>query len=213
MSERGQFITLEGCDGAGKSTQARTLAQRLRARGRPVVSTREPGGSPWAERLREALIGRKGRTLDPAGQAVIFAAGRADHLDTLIVPALSQGYFVVCDRFMDSTEAYQGADGADPALLNVLRTLTVGAQRPDLTFILDCPPEIAIARLAERESTDAFEAVDAATLHARRDAFLAIAARDSARCVVVDASLSPDALADRIWEAVKARLLDRPSAA
>jgi len=203
---RGAFITLEGGEGAGKSTQARRLAQRLRARGVDVVLTREPGGSSFAERMRLALLGEAGRTLDPTAQALMFAAARADHVDTVIAPALAQGRTVICDRFCDSTTAYQGTGGVPEPLLRALEAVAVGDVRPDLTIILDVPPEEGLRRARSRQVLNVFEE-DAIPKHeARRDAFLRIAEREPGRCVVLDGTLPADDLAGRILRVVEERL-------
>jgi len=207
MPIRGRFITLEGGEGAGKSTQARALAQKLRARGKDVLMTREPGGSPWAERLRAALISDAGKALSPVEQAVMFAAARADHVDTLIEPALAEGRWVVCDRFCDSTEAYQGSAGAPDETMSLLRTVAVGQLAPDLTFVLDLPPEVGRTRAEQRSTLDAFEKDGLSVQAARRNAFLKIAAREPARCVVVDATVSQDEVAEAMWAVVRERLL------
>ena len=207
MALRGNFITLEGGDGGGKSTQARMIAQRLRAKGKDVLLTREPGGSPWAERLRDALLTPKGRALAPTEQASLFAAARADHVDTVIEPALAAGRWVICDRFCDSTEAYQGSGGASRGFTGLLRTIAVGKTMPDLTLVLDVPPELGRERVTGRDALDPFEADDMATQEARRAAFLEIAERDKERCVVVDASLPWEDVSTAIWRAVVRRLV------
>lgn len=209
---KGKFITLEGGDGAGKSTQAERLAKRLRAKGKEVVLTREPGGSPWAERLRSVLISEKGRALGPADQAILFAAARADHVDTVIAPALAAGQWVISDRFCDSTEAYQGSEGASAGLMSLLRTIAVGDTMPDLTLILDVPPEVGRERAMGRDSLDPFEADALAMQEERRKAFLRIAERDAERCVVLDASTEVGQLTGLIWRTVARRLL-RPKVA
>lgn len=207
MALRGSFITLEGGDGGGKSTQARVIAQRLRAKGKDVLLTREPGGSPWAERLRDALITPKGRALASTEQAILFAAARADHVDTVIEPALAAGRWVICDRFCDSTEAYQGSGGASSGLTDLLRTIAVGRTMPDLTLILDLPPALGRERVMGRDALDPFEADDMAVQEARRAAFLQIAKRDGERCIVVDASLPREDVSTSIWRAVVRRLV------
>lgn len=207
MALRGSFITLEGGDGGGKSTQARVIAQRLRAKGKDVLLTREPGGSPWAERLRDALITPKGRALASTEQAILFAAARADHVDTVIEPALAAGRWVICDRFCDSTEAYQGSGGASSGLTDLLRTIAVGRTMPDLTLILDLPPALGRERVMGRDALDPFEADDMAVQEARRAAFLQIAKRDGERCIVVDASLPREDVSTAIWRAVVRRLV------
>ncbi|WMS42192.1 dTMP kinase [Acuticoccus sp. MNP-M23] len=207
MPIRGKFISLEGGEGAGKSTQARALAQKLRARGKDVLMTREPGGSPWAERLRSALLSDAGQALSPAEQTVMFAAARADHVDTVIEPALAEGRWVVCDRFADSTEAYQGSAGASTEMMALLRAVAAGDLAPDLTFILDLPPEVGRERAEQRDTLDGFEKDTMEVQGRRRNAFLQIAAREPARCVVVDATISQDEVAEAMWRVVHERLL------
>lgn len=150
----GSFITFEGGEGAGKSTQIRRLAAHLRARsGRPVLTTREPGGSVKAETIREALLSGLAKPYGPFAEALLFSAARIDHLDTRIRPALARGEIVLCDRFADSTRAYQGAAGGlDPAVLSALERVVVGPTRPDLTLILDCDPELGLARARARQA-------------------------------------------------------------
>ncbi len=148
---RGRFITLEGGEGAGKSVQAKRLEERLRALGLKVVRTREPGGSPGAEALREALLSGFAAEFSPAGQALLFAAARVDHLDKTVLPALASGAWVVSDRFADSTRAYQGAAGnLPPDFIACLERVTVGPNAPDLTLILDLAPEVGLKRAARR---------------------------------------------------------------
>jgi dTMP kinase len=177
---RGAFITFEGGEGAGKSTQIARLAATLRARsGRAVCVTREPGGSPRAEEIRAALLGGIAKPYGPFAEALLFSAARIDHLDQRIRPALNRGETVLCDRFIDSTRAYQGAAGGlDPAVVAALERVTVGPTRPDLTLILDLDPEAGLARVAARgvgQGADRFEA-EALDFHVRlREAFLAIA--------------------------------------
>ncbi|POR43251.1 dTMP kinase [Methylobacterium sp. V23] len=210
----GTFITFEGGEGAGKSTQIRRLAAHLRAEaGRPVLTTREPGGSPRAERIREALLAGLAKPYGPFAEALLFSAARIDHLDTLIRPALARGEIVLCDRFADSTRAYQGAAGGlDPEVLGALEGVVVGPTRPDLTLILDCEPELGLARARARRdagsdgAVDRFEA-EALAFHARlRNAFLAIAAEEPARCAVVNAALPADAVEAAIRAVVAERL-------
>ncbi|MGX7707648.1 dTMP kinase [Methylobacterium sp. Gmos1] len=212
----GCFITFEGGEGAGKSTQIARLAAWLRADGtaeaREVVTTREPGGSPRAERIRAAVLSGVAKPHGPFAEALLFAAARLDHLATLIRPSLDRGAIVLCDRFSDSTRAYQGAAGGlDAGTLIALERVVVGATRPDLTLILDLPPEIGLARARQRERAsargpDRFEA-EALEFHQRlRAAFLAIAEAEPARCAVIDAQGSPDRVAQAIRSAVAARL-------
>ena len=146
---RGFFITLEGGEGAGKSTQAQLLADALRGQGLEVVVTREPGGSPRAEEIREAILSGLIAPLGPVAEAMMFTAARIDHLDHTIRPALERGAFVVCDRFADSTRAYQGALGnIDPLLIASLERIAIGADKPDLTIMVDVPADVGMARAA-----------------------------------------------------------------
>lgn len=206
----GLFITLEGGEGTGKSTQARLLAQWLRELGREVVETREPGGSPGAEAVRHVLLSGAAQPLGPAAEALLFAAARADHVDRLIRPALEAGSDVICDRFIDSTRVYQGAVGAvAPDLLDALEDMAAGATRPNLTLILDVPPDIGLARAAARGKgavADRFEKEGADYHAAVREAFLARAAAAPERCVVVDATADADAVADAVTRIVADRL-------
>jgi len=209
----GTFITFEGGEGAGKSTQVARLAATLRARsGRAVCVTREPGGSPRAEEIRAALLGGVAKPYGPFAEALLFSAARIDHLDRLIRPALRRGEIVLCDRFIDSTRAYQGAAGGlDPAVVIALERVVVGPTRPDLTLILDLPPEAGLARAAGRgagtgQGADRFEA-ESLDFHARlRDAFLAIARAEPERCAVIDAGRDPDSVEVAIRALVAARL-------
>lgn len=199
------FITLEGGEGAGKSTQARRLAAALQAAGCTALLTREPGGAPGAEVLRGLLLSRTHDWSPPAEIYLHFAA-RAEHLARTVQPALAVGQVVVCDRFADSTMAYQGYGlGADLTLIAALtRLLPV---RPDLTLVLAVSPAVAAARLAARsQALDRYEAMDAG-FHARVAAgFLAIATTEPGRCVVVDADGSVDEVHSMVWNAVSARL-------
>jgi len=213
MTERrnGRFITLEGGEGAGKSLQAKRLAERLAALGLPVVQTREPGGSPGAEALREAILTGFAADFGPAAQALLFAAARVDHLDKTILPALNRGAWVVSDRFADSTRAYQGVAGNLPAdFVASLERLTVGTAGPDLTLILDLAPAVGLERAANRREgrgrADRFESESLAFHQTLRRAFLDIAAAEPWRCVVVAGSGSEAEVADAIWSAVEARL-------
>jgi dTMP kinase len=207
---RGRFITLEGGEGAGKSVQARRLEERLSALGLAIVRTREPGGSPGAEALREVLLSGFAADFNPAGQAFLFAAARIDHLDKTVLPALARGDWVVSDRFADSTRAYQGAAGNLPSeFIATLERLTVGPNGPDLTLILDLDPEVGLKRAAERRQTalaDRFESEELPFHQTLRRAFLDIAAGEPRRCAVVDANQSQDEVAAAIWSAVESRL-------
>lgn len=207
---RGAFITIEGGEGGGKSTQARALVARLAAAGVAAIATREPGGSPVAEALREKLLGGVFEALGPRAEALLFAAARIDHLDAKIKPALAKGTWVVSDRFHDSTRAYQGALGElDPRFLDNLERVTLAGTRPDLTLILDLPAEVGIARADARRSggtVDRFERQALAFHEGLREAFLNIAAAEPERCLIVDASHAPDEVEQAIWDAVTHRL-------
>jgi len=211
-----RFITFEGGEGSGKSTQAQLLAERLRAGGADVVLTREPGGSPFAEQVR-ALI------LDPAtaphpalAEALLFYAARCDHIAATIRPALAAGRWVICDRFSDSTRVYQGLAGGLPeATLAILEGLVVGATAPSLTFILDVPAETGLARAARRRQgaslahlpPDAYEKRDLAFHERLRAGYAAIARADPGRCVLLDGTREAGAVAAEVWSHIERRLL------
>lgn len=209
---RGKFITFEGGEGAGKSTQAKRLAERLRAAGLTVATTREPGGSPFGEVIRDLLLDPATPPHAPLAEALLFSAARADHLDKLIRPALAAGTWIICDRFADSTRVYQGAGGGVPmADLVALERVTVGAHTPDLTIILDLPAEVGLARAAARiapgSARDAYEVRDRAFHERLRGGFLEIARTQPSRCTIVDATQEVDAIAQEIWSHVVARWL------
>ena len=207
---RGRFITFEGGEGAGKSVQAKRLEITLKELGLEVVRTREPGGSPHAEALREAILSGFARQFGAEGEALLFAAARIDHLDQTILPALERGAWVVCDRFADSTRAYQGVAGALPAaFIGRLEHVAVGANRPDLTLVLDIPAEAGLERARNRRGkggADRFEAEGLEFHETLRRAFLHIAAAEPERCVVIDALKSEQEVAAAVWSAVEARL-------
>jgi len=204
----GFFITFEGGEGAGKTTQIRRLARLLAEGGREVVVTREPGGSPRAEAIRELLLSGRAKPLGALGEAHLFAAARIDHAAETIRPALERGAIVLCDRFLDSTRVYQGlAGGLDAATIAALETAAVGSLRPDLTLVLDLPVAVGLGRAGRRAgAADRFEADDVAVHEARRAGFLAIAAAEPDRCRVVDASRDEEAVAADIAAIVTARL-------
>lgn len=201
---RGRFITLEGGEGAGKSTQARLLADRLRAAGRTVLETREPGGAPGAELLRDLLLSGQVAWSLPAETLLHFAA-RAEHVATTIRPALATGTWVVCDRFADSTMAYQGyGQGGDIAAIATLTDL-IGL-RPDLTVVLDVDVPTTLDRLHGRGmAADRYERLGAAFFARVRDGFRAIAAAQPDRCVLLPAAAAPEVVAGAVWSAVSAR--------
>ena len=206
--KRGKFLTFEGGEGTGKSTQARRLADRLRERGLEVVQTREPGGTPGAEALRALLVQGGADRWSPTAELLLMYAARADHLERVIRPALARGAWVVSDRFADSSRAYQGAGGgADAALIERIDQAVVGADQPDLTLVFDLPVEIGLERAMQRGGDARFEAKGLAFHQRLRDGFRAIAAQHPDRCVVIDAAAGLDAVSERVWREVEFRLL------
>jgi dTMP kinase len=209
FSSRAPFITFEGGEGAGKTTQTRLLADRLATAGIPCLVTREPGGAPFAEEIRALLLRAD---LPPRGamtEALLFLAARADHVAEAILPALDDGRWVISDRFADSTFAYQGAAGGVPhATLAELHRLVLGNFEPDLTIILDLPADMGLARIGARHGQDAdhFESRALAYREALRQGFLAIAGESPGRCVLIDATPPPEDVAARIWTVVETRL-------
>jgi dTMP kinase len=206
--ETGRLITFEGGEGAGKSTQVSILVERLRSAGRHAITTREPGGSPAAEDIRETLLSGKVKQFGPFAEALLFSIARADHIDTVISDALARGQWVVCDRFLDSTRAYQGATGGVPApVISALERLTLHGIMPNLTIVLDIPVEEGLARMARRRGApDRFESQDIAQHERIRKAFLTIAEEEPGRCVVIDARKPEALVAEDVWEAVAERL-------
>lgn len=190
MTERGRFITLEGGEGAGKSTQARRLAAALAAAGLPVLRTREPGGTPGAERIRDLLLGHG--PWDSVAEAMLHFAARREHLVRSILPFLDAGGWVVCDRFADSTLAYQGAQGLPRDVWARLADVALEGFAPDATLVLDLPVEAGMARAAARSGADRYERMGMGFHLKVRAAFLAIAEAEPQRCAVVDASRGPD---------------------
>lgn len=187
---RGRFITFEGGEGAGKSTQLRLLAAALSRSGVPVCMTREPGGSPGAEEIRALLVTGDGDRWDPVSEALLHFAARADHMRRLILPRLEAGEWVLSDRFADSTMAYQGyALGLGRDAVESLSVLVLKGFAPDLTIVLDLPVDTGLARAAERaDGEDRYERLDRLFHERLRQAFLDIAKRAPERCVVIDAS-------------------------
>lgn len=206
-----RFITFEGGEGVGKSTQVRHLANRLTDRGISVVRTREPGGTPKAEAIRSFILQGKPESWGVGAEAVLFAAARLDHVNELIAPSLASGKWVICDRFADSTRAYQGlTGGVDDKLIDALEHLALNGHTPDLTVILDMEPEIAFERVRQRaledgmpSVADRFEKEDLSFHRRLRDNFLAIAISNPGRCVVLSADTEEDVLAEAIWRAVQ----------
>ncbi|MBO6756690.1 MAG: dTMP kinase [Roseibium sp.] len=210
----GQFITFEGGEGAGKSTQIARLKAHLEAAGLTVCVTREPGGSPGAETIRELLLSGAAQKLGPRGEALLFAAARADHVDSLIAPALARGEWVLCDRFADSTRVYQGEAGVKGNILDMLETIAVAGQRPDLTILIDVPAETGLARVNTRvaslssDGPDRFEGEELAVHERRRMLFLDLARREPARFVVIDGRQSAEKVEADIWLAVRQHFSD-----
>jgi len=205
---RGRFITFEGGEGAGKSTQLRRLVSRLEGLGHEVVATREPGGSAGAESIRELVLNGAADRWSPTTETLLMYAARRDHVERVIRPALARGAWVVCDRFADSTRAYQGAaGGTDPGLIAALETFILEETRPDLTLIFDFPPNIGLERALARPGAEArFESKGVAFHERLRAGFLAIAAAEPDRCVVIDAQGSVEGVESAVWKAVEGRL-------
>lgn len=205
---RGRFITLEGGEGAGKSTQLKRLVARLQSTGLEVVATREPGGSPGAEAIRELVLNGAADRWSPVTETLLMYAARRDHIERVIRPALARGAWVVCDRFADSTRAYQGAaGGTDPGLIAALETHVLEDVRPDLTLIFDFPAEAGLARAAARPGAEMRFESKGMVFHERlREGFLAIARAEPERCALVDASGSMEDVEAAVWTAVQARL-------
>jgi dTMP kinase len=188
---RGKFITLEGIEGAGKSTVARFVCESLRARGLSVLATREPGGTPLAERVRQIVLERGTESLSPVTETLLMFAARALHVDNVIRPALARGEWIVCDRFTDATRAYQGsARGVGSALIEQLAQAVHGDLAPDLTLLLDLPVAAGLARARARTGavSDRFEAETVTFFEKVRAGYLAIARREPVRVKVIDAA-------------------------
>jgi dTMP kinase len=201
------FITLEGPEGAGKSTQLPQLATWLEVTGHTVVTTKNPGGTPIGGQIREILLKPANRDMVPITELLLYAADRAQHMATVVAPALAQGSIVLCDRYTDSTVAYQGyGRGLDQGLISHLNTLATGGRLPDLTLLLDLPPEEGLARISATRQVDRVE-VETLAFHQRlRDGYLALAAAEPERFVVVDALLPPSQVQQKLQHAVAARL-------
>ena len=201
------FVTFEGGEGAGKTTQIKRLADKLGERGISVTHTREPGGSPGAEEIRKLLVtGEPGRW-DSLTETLLMFAARADHIAKTIKPALEQGRFVLCDRFTDSTYAYQGAGRGMPReTLRRIESVVLGTFKPDFTLIMDLPVEEGLKRAGSRPGNETrFENFDRGFHERLRKAFLDIAKRNPDRCVVIDATQSLDAVSEAIWAAIAKR--------
>lgn len=215
----GVFVTFEGGEGAGKSTQIKRLAGRLRAAGASVLTTREPGGAAGADSIRSLLVSGATDRWDAISETLLLFAARREHLIRTVWPALARGEWVLCDRYADSTEAYQGwGRDVDRDLIAALYRACAGDFVPDLTLVLDLPVEAGLARARIRDSgnpgaEDRFERMDR-TFHDRlREGFLAIARREPGRCAIIDANTGPEAVETAIWATVEARLGERLSRA
>ena len=205
MTEAGLFITLEGIDGAGKSTQAKLLADRLRAEGQDVVQTREPGGAPGAEAIRTLLVEGDPNRWSAETELLLFNAARRDHVERTIRPALAAGKVVLCDRYVDSTRAYQGARGLRGAT-DAIHDLMIGLDA-DLTLIFDMDPDIAAARAGDRGGAeDRFERKGLEFQRMLRTAYLDIATAEPDRCQVIDADGTAETVAARVWAEVQPRI-------
>jgi len=207
---RGKFITFEGGEGTGKSTQAAMLALRLESLGLRVLLTREPGGSPGAEIIRHVLLSGAAKPFGPEAEAMLFAAARDDHIRCTILPALEAGQWVICDRFADSTRVYQGALGeVDQRLIKALERVSLGDLCPDLTLILDVPVASGLKRAVRRRggaNPDRFEAETIDFHEKLREAYLALAAREPERCVIINTAAPKEKVAKQVWKAVNSRL-------
>jgi dTMP kinase len=211
-----RFITFEGGEGVGKSTQVKRLVAALGRCGITAVRTREPGGTPKAEAIRSFILQGKSESWGVGAEAVLFAAARLDHMTQLIAPSLKAGKWVISDRFHDSTRAYQGlTGGVDNELIGRLEALALDGHAPDLTLILDMDPARAFERVAQRAleegtpgAVDRFEKEDLDWHRRLREAFLAIAQANAERCVVINADCSEDSLEEQIWETVSNRFAE-----
>lgn len=207
MTTRGRFITLEGGEGAGKTSHAQSIVRWLQARGRTVVSTREPGGTPLAEAIRAIVLGDWAEGMDATTELLLMFAARAAHVANRIRPALARGEDVVCDRFVDASWAYQGAGrGIEAQHLRALERLALQELRPDLTLVFDLPPEVGLARALSRGDANRFEAETLAFMSRVRAAYLERARRDPARYAVLDATLPLDQVRREVERAMEQRL-------
>lgn len=209
---RARFITFEGGEGSGKTTQMQRLAHRLEPLVGAVVTTREPGGSPGAEQIRNLLVNGPPERWSAETETLLMYAARRDHIERFISPAIRHGSWVLCDRFHDSTRAYQGAGGGAPAaLIDALEYTVLTGLKPDLTLILDLPVQIGLARAAARNDGEARFESKGREFHERlREGFRHIALREPERCAIIDAEGPVEVVQERIWSAVSERL--RPEA-
>ncbi|MEH6728508.1 MAG: dTMP kinase [Hyphomicrobiales bacterium] len=205
--EPGRFVTFEGGEGSGKSTQIKLLAEHLRKADYDVLETREPGGSPNAEAIRQFLLSGMAEGKGPRAEAMLFTAARMDHVEQTIRPALEAGTWVLCDRFMDSTRVYQGMD-LDTETVDLLEKIAVDKTRPDLTILLDLPARLGLERAQSRDPDgikDRFEKEEEAVHEARRQAFLKLAMADPKRFTVIDASKPAHIVDSMVWKACRRR--------
>jgi dTMP kinase len=204
---KGLFITLEGPEGAGKSTQIKRLGEWLEASGHAVLCTRNPGGTAIGQQIRQVLLDPANKAMVPMAELMLYAADRAQHVQQVVMPALAEGTIVVCDRFGDSTLAYQGyGRGLDLTLLRALNEMATGGLRPDLTLLLDLPSEVGLERVAKARAIDRLEDEAIAFHHRLRDGYLALAAAEPDRFAITDATASPDAVHAALVAAVTPHL-------
>jgi dTMP kinase len=204
---RGRLITLEGGEGAGKTTHSKTIAAWLKAQGREVLSTREPGGSPLAEAIRSVVLADWAEGIDAKTELLLIFAARAAHLRATVLPALERGKDVVCDRFLDASWAYQGAGrGLPPQALQAMEDLVLAGLQPDLTLIFDIAPELGLARAKSRGDLNRFEAENLAFMQRVRQSYLDRAAAAPQRCAVLDASRGIDEIGQQLQQILQARL-------
>lgn len=213
---RGFFITFEGGEGAGKSTQIERLASKLRDKRYDIVVTREPGGSPGAEAVRHVLLSGAAEPFGPEMEALLFAAARSDHVEQVIRPAVERGAIVLCDRFLDSSRVYQGVTGdLDPDFMAAVERVAINGMMPDMTLILDLDPTEGLRRATARRGQDVADRFEKETVdihQRRREAYLAIAENEPDRCVLIDASKAPEEVEHSITDAVFAALEARATA-
>ena len=201
----GKFITVEGIEGVGKSTNVSHLTKAIEARGHAVISTREPGGTPMAERIREMLIEHGDEPMSDVAELLLMFASRSLHVNNVIVPALASGTWVVCDRFVDASRAYQGGGRGLPMEdIDQIARLVLGDLKPDVTILLDAPVEIGMSRADKRGAPDRFETERAAFFERVRECYLGLAASEPERFVIVDATADMDAVRSDIESIVAA---------
>ncbi|MGY8986663.1 MAG: dTMP kinase [Sphingomonadales bacterium] len=204
----GKFITIEGGEGTGKSTQIKRLLKKLKTEGLEVIETREPGGSIGAEKIRELVIGGNTDNWDPISEILLLCAARRHHMKEVILPALFEGKWVICDRFLDSSMAYQGiAQGLGEARINNLSEFTLEGFMPDLTLVFDIPVEVGLKR-AKSVEINKYERMDLSFHNKIRNAFIKIAAQNPERCVLIDAEADIKTITDEAWGVIKGRLLE-----